>query len=156
MPAAKCWVAYIEALAAHPAATVDRRTVEQILHVSARTANTLMRQAGAGRAGNSAVIERDALVQFLRGDAGEGGDREAERRRRFAKHLQSWSASPRLLVEAPDSIAHSGFADLVGVSIAQGRIVIEAPDTESALQALLGLAIAANNEPEIFRSLLTT
>ena len=160
MPAKPAWYGrldhILEALRALPRPYVDRATVESLLGVGRRRAQQIMAPCITDHVGSNGLADRDRLMAHLK-RLGDGTDvhYEQQRRRKVATVLerlhQNWTTSPRVLVEAPDTIVNQGFDDLpAGVMVSAGRITVEFASSQEALEKLLALAMAIGNQLEAF------
>ena len=151
MPAKPRWIsrlpAIIAALEAGPD-RVPRSHLEGLLSITPRRAQQIMAPCIAATIGTSGLADRARLIDRLHDLAsGNAVHYEQLRRRKLAEAL----SIPRLLVEAPASIAGTGFSGLPnGITIEPGKITIEAPTPATALELLLALAMAIGNDLERF------
>ena len=160
MPAKPVWYSrlpdIILELEALPRPFVDRAAVEFLLGVGRRRAQQIMAPCVTDRVGANGLVDRNALIDRLRGLAqGDDGFYEVERRRKVAHVLeqlrQTRLEQPQLLVEAPVAVVNQGFEDLpAGVHIEAGRITIEFEQPQQALERLLALAMAISNDYDRF------
>jgi hypothetical protein len=160
MPAKPLWYSRINEIArdlqALPRPFVDRPTVEFLLGVGRRRAQQIMAPCITDRVGASALADRDALIAHLRRLAGgDAAHYERQRRRKVAEILSRLQTErlerPQLLVEAPVQVLKQEFENLpAGVTLDQGRIMIEFDRPQQALEKLLALAMAISNDFERF------
>ena len=160
MPAKPAWYGdldhIIEQLERHPRPWVDRRTVEVLLNIGPRRAQQILAPCITEQIGSSGVADRELLIRHLRRIGQEGSAvYERQRRNHVAAVLDelraSWTARPRLLVEAPPKVTDqkiSGLPD--GVKLRPGEIVVQFATATEALEKLLAIAMAAGNEYDRF------
>src|SRR3954451_15198214 len=160
MPAKPVWYGnlddILEALRALPRPYVDRATVQSLLGVGRRRAQQIIAPCVTERVGSNGLADRDRLVAHLRLLA-DGTEAHYERQRRIKvatlleRLHQSWTTTPHVLIEAPDTIINQAFQDLPsGIQVAFGRITIEFASSHEALEKLLALAMAIGNDLEAF------
>lgn len=164
MPDKPLWYGRLEeaitALETLPFPWVDRAAVERLLGVGRRRAQQILAPCVSRRIGSSGVADRPAFVAHLRKlAAGETAYYERRRRRQLARRLEQlrndWIERPRLLVEAPRSIARQEFGGLPeGIALAPGEIRLQFRDPTEALEKLLALAMAIGNDEAGFRRLV--
>jgi hypothetical protein len=164
MPDKPLWYGHLEEAVAQlrslPHTWVDRATVEQLLGVGRRRAQQILAPCVTCHIGASAVADRDRLIEHLeRLAGGETAYYERRRRRRLAMRLEALHRTlveqPRLLVEAPATIAGQRFESLpTGIAVQPGRITISFGTAREALEKLLALAMAAGNDLDGFERLV--
>ena len=149
-------------LSALPSPWVDRSTLESILHIGRRRAQQILQPLVRHTLGRNGLAPKEEVIAYLRQlAAGDTATYERRRRTRLACLLQTWHAQarqqPRVLVEAPDSIAQQELENLPeGVRLSPGRILIEGfTDPAEAKQKLLALIMAMGNDPEEFDRRIT-
>lgn len=146
----------LEALRRHPRPYVDRATVEFLLGVSRRRAQQILAPCLVDRVGTSGLADRDALLHHLEQiAAGDEAAYEVQRRQKVARLLDELRrerlAQPQLLVEAPTEVVNQEFDDLPpGIHLAPGRLTVEFDEPQQALEQLLALAMAINNDFDRF------
>ena len=163
MPDKPIWYGRLDSIIAEletlPCPWIDRAAVEQVLCVGRRRAQQILAPCITRRVGASGVAERSRFITHLRSlAAGETAFYEQQRRRKVARHIdelrQAWLEQPRVMVEAPAAVANQRFAQLPdGVSIGPGRITIDFPSPQGALEKLLALAMAIGNDMDQFEAL---
>ncbi len=138
---------------------VDRETLEKVLGVGRRRAQQILQPCVTRQIGRNGVADREILIAHLRSlAAGDTAVYEKRRRQRLAQAIEesrrSAMAQPRVLVEAPTTMAAQEIADLPqGVRIARGEISIAFESPAEALQRLLALAMAIGNNFSEFERL---
>jgi hypothetical protein len=147
--------AAIAELKALPYPWVDRATLEHLLGVGRRRAQQILQPCVTHTVGANGLADREGVIQRLQElAAGEAATYEQRRRQKVAREIgrlrQAWLDQPRVLVEAPTSVINQSFADLAGVTIAPGRIVVDFDTPHAALEKLLALAMAIGNNFEEF------
>jgi hypothetical protein len=165
MPAKPKWFGrldeIIDELAALPSPAVTRGRIEFLLGVGPRRAQQIMAPCGTEQVGTSTVADRQLLIRRLRALAhGETAHYEVERRRNFAKTLESlrqgWLTAPKVLVEAPVAAVNQELDDLpAGIELAPGRIALTFATPAEALEKLLALAMAIGRDMRRFEEIIT-
>ena len=165
MPDKPSWTAMLEKaiaqLEALPCPDVDSQLLAELLDLRRRRAQQILRPLVSRTVGRSGLASKEAVIRHLRllvsGDVAEA---EKQRRKRFyAQLVQARAATqqPKILVEAPVTVVNQQLENLpAGVSLAPGRIVLEAFETiEEAQQKILALIMAMGNDPEGFAERVT-
>ena len=156
MPDKPIWFGRLDQVAAElealPHPWIDRAAVERLLGVGRRRAQQILQPCVTQRIGASGVADREKFIARLKDLArGESAYYEQRRRRQLAESLekirQAWLETPRVVVEAPESIVKQEFDDLPpGVHLGPGAITVEFRNVREGLEKLLALAMAIGND----------
>lgn len=139
--------------------TLCRQEVQNLLLVKKRTAQDIITVAGPVQVGNTNVVMRDDLIQYLSRFAPEVTAEEKRRRVRFAANLnkirQEFIEQPRCLVEvSPEEQKLASKRRLVGlpsgVTLEKGRITVCFESAEDGIRKLMLLAMAIGSDLEEF------
>ncbi len=151
----------IDALRRLPFPWVDRATLQQLLGVGPRRAQQILAPCVTRKIGASGVADREALIAHLEHmAAGDSAYYERQRRKRvsaaLARFQQEWIEKPRLLVDAPASLARQDFEGLPpGIEIRPGEVTVRFETAREALEKFLALAMAIGNDYDRFETIAT-
>lgn len=150
----------IAALETISAPVVDRAVLSQVLEISARQALRILQAAGASRAGNSLIIDRQILIAWLNGvHAQDHVVYETRRRERLAEQLdqqrQIQRARQIMLPVRPEARSQQTMTDLGGnIRLRPGVLEVQFTSAEDLLGSLFRLAQAASNDFLAFEAAL--
>jgi hypothetical protein len=151
MPAQPQWLLrlpqILEDFSALPAPIVDRALIERIFAVRRRRAIELLGAFGGYQVGRTFVVERDVLLEHLRGiAAGERFHFEKRRHEKLASQLarihQDRAAARVKIPASPEPSPLPGLLP-PGVRLEPGRLTIEFQQVEDLLGKLYGIAQTA-------------
>lgn len=138
---------------------VDRKGIQELLGLTARRAQQVMAVVGALQAGQSHVVTREHLVQYLERYESELKAQEKRGRRRFAETLtrlqqERWE-KPQLLVEMPRKqvveMARRGVNALPeGIEMGSGFVTVRASSMVEMLQKFAALVIVIGQDTQAF------
>ena len=163
MPDKPMWYGRLDKIIAElnalPYPFVDRSTLERVMRVGRRRAQQILQPCVSLQVGANGLADRDELVAHLqRMLSGDAVHYESQRQQRFAESVSTWrqqaERQPRVLVEAPSSVANSEFQDLPdGIELGAGKLTVHFADGQQALEKLLALAMAIGNDFDKFERL---
>lgn len=165
MPRHTEWIQHlpqaITELRALPSPTIDRRTLQSLLHISPRHAIRILSFLGAYSAGKSLLIERETLIHRLETVAATGPVQwEQRRHERVGQHLDRYRNEQHARtrkIQVPSTVAATRIASLPpGVSILPGTLSIGFASAEDLLAKLFALAQAISNDYQAFESAIGT
>ena len=161
MPAKARWLTQIpemiEKLSCLDLPVIDRAICERVFEVGRRQAIYLLKIFGGYECGNSFLIDRLNLIGQLKCMAeGEEIDRELRRKRKLADELRKLeryrSAAAVQIAVKPETFSRK-FPDMPeGVVLSGGQLIVQYTAAEQLLERLYGIAQAAANDLESFRS----
>ena len=161
MPRRTEWIQYlpqaIDELRALPSPTIDRRTLQSLLHLSPRQAIRILSSLGAYTAGKSLLIERELLIERLEILTATGPVRfEQRRHERVAQHLERYRTEQRARrkqITVPTGVESTRIASLPpGVTLLPGTLSIDFATAEDLLAKLFALAQAISNDYAAFEA----
>lgn len=161
MPRHTEWIQHlpqaITELRALPSPTIDRRTLQSLLHISPRHAIRILSFLGAYSAGKSLLIERETLIQRLETVAATSPVQwEQRRHERVGQHLDRYRKEQHARtrkIQVPSTVAATRIASLPpGVSILPGTLSIGFASAEDLLAKLFALAQAISNDYAAFEA----
>jgi hypothetical protein len=155
MPAKPTWLLHIptiiQQLQALDAPVVDRRICERLFGVRRRRAITLMQQFGGYKSGNTALVDRIAMISKL-ADIEQTAEYsyESTRKQKLSDKLDQLhrcKAATKIRLPVSVMAQHNMLTDLPpGITLSPGKLVIEFTAPEELFAKLYELAQAATND----------
>jgi hypothetical protein len=161
MPAQPQWLLHlpniIEEIAAIDAPVVDRAVLERVFRVRRRRAVELMSAFGGYQAGRTFLVDRKKLVAALEKMRDSGAFAfERQRKENLAQELERvrrYCAGAKVAVTITKEDLERRAPDFPpGVELEAGRLTVAFGTTEDLVRKLFGLAKAAANDFEAFKS----
>ena len=159
MPAQPTWFHHLPIAVAEleqlPCPTVDRQTLERLLHLKKSQAWRVLKQLGASPLAGGLAINREELLEKLRAIQQQAPcEQEQRRHQRVATHLDELRKTIRarqVVIPAAADLYSRGLPDLpAGISLQPGRLIIEFHGAPDLLAKLLEISMAAANDYEAF------
>jgi hypothetical protein len=151
--------AALATLEAIPAPVIDRSALSRALEISDRQALRILQAAGASRAGNSLIIDRQALIAWLKGVRGQDHVLyETRRRERLAEQLDQQRQIQRarqIVLPVEPAVRSQTMVGLgANIRLRPGVLEVQFTSAEDLLGSLFRLAQAASNDFLAFEAAL--
>jgi hypothetical protein len=161
MPAQPQWLLHLPEIIAEFGAmetpVVDRAVLERVFRVRRRRAVELMGQFGGYQAGRTFLLDRKQLVRALE-RMRDGGEFEFERQRKenltqeLERVRRARAGAKVSIAIAKEDLERKAPAFPPGIALDAGRLTVAFETAEELVRKLYGLAQAAANDFEAFKS----